>query len=127
MLQFLKIIFHISIFFLVILSLYPGNLIGFFFYGDLGYEPILIENQFGNSINHFLLYFCVALLGFYLYSKEKYLKKVIYGLFFLSLMLEFLQFIVPLRAFELADLIANFFGVLIAYLVIKIYLLFIRK
>ena len=69
----------------------------------------------------------MALLGFYLYSKEKYLKKVIYGLFFLSLMLEFLQFIVPVRTFELADLIANFFGVLIAYLVIKTYLLFIRK
>ena len=38
-----------------------------------------------------------------------------------------LQFIVPNRSFELYDLIGNFLGVLVAYFLVKIYLLFNRS
>ena len=41
-------------------------------------------------------------------------------------MLELLHFIIPNRSFQLADLLGNIFGVMVAYLVIKIYL-FIDK
>ena len=48
-------------------------------------------------------------------------QKLVYSLFFLSIILEVLQFIVPNRAFEIYDVSANFAGVLVAYCLIKIY------
>ena len=57
MIQFLKLIFHISVLLLIILSLYPGSLIGFLLYGDWGLQPNLVKNPFGTSINHFFSYF----------------------------------------------------------------------
>ena len=121
---FLKFIFHISVLLLIILSLYPGSLIGFVLYDDLGQQPNLIRNPFGTSINHFFSYLYVSLLGFFLYLRKENFQKLFYGLFFLSTILEILHFIVPNRSFQLGDLIGNILGVLVAYSVVKIYLLF---
>ena len=67
--SFLKFIFHISVLFLIILSLFPGSLIGYFLYGDFSEQPDLIKNPFGTSINHFISYFYVSLLGFFVYLR----------------------------------------------------------
>jgi len=123
----LRFVFHISVFFLIVISLYPGSLIGYFLYGDLGRQPNLLDTSLGTSINHFIYYFCISLLGFCVYIKNKNFQKLVYGLFFLSLILEILQFIVPNRAFQLLDLISNFLGVLVAFFLIKIYLFFSRS
>jgi len=122
--NFLKLIFHISVLFLIIVSLYPGSLLGYFLYGDWGQQPNLIKNPFGTTINHFIYYVFVSLLGLMLYLKNENFKKIFYALFFLSLILEVFHFIIPNRSFQLGDLIANILGVLVAYSVIKIYLLF---
>ena len=124
MIQFLKLVFHISVLFLIILSLYPGSLIGFLLYGDLGQQPDLIKNPFGTTINHFISYLYVSLLGFFLYLSKESFQKLVYGLFFLSVILEVLQSIVPNRSFELGDLIGNILGVIVAYFIVKIYLFF---
>ena len=121
---FLKFIFYIAILFLIILSLFPGSLLGLFLYGDLGKQPNFIENPFGTAINHFIYYFCVSTLGLYVYLKSKNFHRLVYGLFLLSIFLEVSQFIVPNRAFQLLDLIGNFIGVLFAYFLVKIYLFF---
>ena len=126
MIQLLSFLFYISVLFLIIFSLYPGSLIGFLLYGDLSQQPYLIKNPFGTTINHFFAYFYVGLLGFFLNFKKQNFRKLVYSLFFLSLVLEVLQFIVPNRSFQLSDLVANILGVLIAYLIIKIYLLLNR-
>jgi glycopeptide antibiotics resistance protein len=60
-------------------------------------------------------------LGLCLYLRNDNFQKVAYGLFFLSIILETLQFIVPNRAFEIYDISANFIGVLVAYFLVKIY------
>ena len=122
--SFLKFIFHTSIIFLIILSLFPGSLLGFLFYQDLGRQPNLIENPFGTSINHFISYFYVSTLGLCLYLRSEKFQKLVYGLFFLSIILEVLQFIVPIRAFQFYDLIGNFLGVLVAYFLVRVYLHF---
>ena len=122
MIWIFKYIFHFSALFLIVISLWPGSLLGFLFYGDLGIQPNLVENPFGTTINHFIYYFYLSLLGFFIYLKNENFKKLVYGLFFLSIALELLQFIIPNRSFQLVDLLGNIFGVMVAYLVIKIYL-----
>ena len=124
MIKFLKSIFHISVLFLIIISLYPGSLLGYLLYGDFSKQPNFIENPFGTTINHFIYYVYVSLLGFFLYLKNQNFQKLVYGLFFLSVFLEGIHFIIPNRSFQLGDLIGNILGVLVAYFVVKIYLLF---
>ena len=119
--SFLKFIFHTSILLLIIISLFPGSLLGFFLYNDLGKQPNLIDNPFGTAINHFVYYFYVSMLGLCVYLRSNNFQKLVYSLFFLSIILEVLQFIVPNRAFEIYDVSANFAGVLVAYCLIKIY------
>ena len=99
-------------------------LLGFLFYGDWGQQPDLIKNPFGTTINHFIYYLYISLLGFFIYSKTENLRKFVYALFFLSIILELFHLIIPNRSFQLTDLIANILGVIVAYSVIKIYLFF---
>ena len=122
--SFLKFIFHISVLFLIIISLYPGSLLGYLLYGDFGRQPIFIKNPFGTTINHFVYYVYISLLGFFLYLRMENFQRVFYGLIFLSIILELLQFIIPSRSFQLGDLIGNILGVIVAYSVVKIYLYF---
>ena len=130
--NFLKFIFYISILLLIVISLYPGSLLGLLLYGDLGMQPNLAENPYftpipshlytyASAINHFIVYFYVSILGLYLYLRSHNFQKIVYGLFFSSIFLEFLQIIVPRRAFEIYDVSANFAGVLVAYCLIEIY------
>ena len=120
--SFLKYIFHISVILLIVVSLFPGSLLGFLFYHDLSRQPILFDNPFGTSVNHFISYFYISILGLCLYLRNEKFQKLVYILFFLSIMLEVLQSTVPNRAFQFYDLIGNFFGVLVAYFLVKIYL-----
>ena len=130
--SFLKFTFYVSVLFLIIISLYPGSLLGMLFYGDSGMQPNLAMNpfftpipkhfyKFASIINHFIFYFGISVFGFCLYLRNHNFQKIAYGLFFLSIFLEVLQFVAPKRAFEIFDLSANFAGVLVAYCLIKIY------
>ena len=60
---------------LIVVSLYPGSLFGFVFYGDLGQQPNIIKNPFGTTINHFIAYIYLGLLGFSIYLREKNFQK----------------------------------------------------
>ena len=115
-------IFNLSVLFLIIISLWPGSLLGFLFYRDWSQQPNLIQNPYGTTINHFIYYLYISLLGFFLYMNDVNFKNIVYGLFFLSIILELFQFIIPNRAFQTEDLIGNISGVIVAYFVIKIYL-----
>jgi len=125
--SFLKFIFHTSTLFLIIISLFPGSLIGLLFFGEIGRQPDLIENPFGTTINHFFYYFYLCLLGSFLYMRTKKFKKLIYTLLFLSIFLELVHFLIPNRSFQIADLVGNILGVIVAYSVVKIYLSFKRS
>ena len=126
MVKFLKFIFHISGLFLIIISLYPGSLLGYLLYSDFGQQPNLIKNPSGTTINHFISYVYISLLGLFLYLRNENFKRVFYGLLLLSIILELFHFIIPNRSFQLGDLIANILGVIVAYSVVKIYLYFNR-
>ena len=132
MVHFLKLIFYISLLLLIVITLYPGSLLGLLLYGDLSFQPNLAENPYftpipnhlytlASIINHFIAYFYVSILGLCLYLRNHNFQKIVYGLFFSSIFLEFLQIIVPRRVFEIYDVSANFAGVLVAYCLIEIY------
>jgi len=127
MVSFFKLIFYTSLVLLIIISLYPGSLIGYFLYGDLSRQPELVHNPFGNTINHFICYIYISLIGFFIYQQTKYFYKIFYILIFLSIILELAHLIIPKRSFQIEDLLANILGVIAAYCVIKIYLMFSRK
>ena len=93
----------------------------------LGKQPDLIENPYGTTINHFMYYLYVSLLGFFLYLRTESFKKLVYVLFFFSIILEILHLIVPNRSFQLSDLLGNILGVVVAYFVVKIYQLFNKQ
>ena len=117
---YVKYLFYFSFIILLILYLFPGSLIGFLLYGDLGRQPDLISNPLGTSINHLILFFYLSILGFLLRNNN---KKFIYSfsfLFLISIILELLHYLIPNRAFELNDLYANSLGVLMAYFIFKI-------
>jgi len=124
MIKILKSFFHISILFLIIISLLPGSLLGYLFYGDWRLQPELISNPFGTTINHFISYVYVSTLGFVIYLRNKNFKKLVYAMFFLAVILEVFHLVVPNRSFQLGDLIANLLGVLVAYFLVKFYLYF---
>ena len=120
-------IFNVSVLLLIAISLWPGSLIGYFLYNDFSIEPDLIPNPFGTTINHFVYYLYVSILGFFIYRNNKNFNKLAFGMFFLAAILELLHLIVPNRSFQLSDLISNILGVIVAYCVIKIYLFFKKQ
>ena len=52
-----RYLYNFSLTGLLILYLFPGSLIGYFLYGDLGKQPDMIPNPIGTSINHALAFF----------------------------------------------------------------------
>ena len=112
-LKLLEYIYYFSLIILFILYLYPGSLIGYFLYGNLGQQPNLIPNPIGTSINHLIFFSYITILALTIRPKVKNILTDYKIILFISFILEILHFIIPNRAFEFYDLIANMLGVLI--------------
>ena len=106
---------------ILILYLFPGSLIGYILYGDLGQQPDFISNPIGTSINHLVFFFYLSILGFIFRSNQRKFINSFSFLFLISIILELLHYFIPNRAFELNDLYANSSGVLLAYLIFKLF------
>ena len=119
--SYLKILFHILTLLLILLSLYPGNILGLVFYGDVRYQPQITKDFFFISSNHIYVYFLISMIGLFSYLTDSKFKVVVIYLFFLSIVLEVLHFVIPERSFQIADLIGNILGVLIAYMSALVY------
>ena len=116
-----KYLFYFSFIFLLILYLFPGSLIGYFLYGNLGKQPDFISNPIGTSINHLIFFFFLSILGFIFRNNQKKLINSFSFLFLISIILELLHYFIPNRAFELNDLYANSLGVMLAFLMFKFF------
>ena len=112
-LKLLEYIYYFSLVILFIIYLFPGSLIGYFLYGNLGQQPNLIPNPIGTSINHLIFFSYITILALIIRPKVKNILTDYKIILFISLILEILHFIIPNRAFEFYDLIANMLGVLI--------------
>ena len=110
-LKLLEYIYYFSLVILLILYLFPGSLIGYFLYGNLGQQPNLIANPIGTSINHLIFFSYITVLAITVRLRFKNIFNNYLVILFISCVLEIFHLIVPNRAFELNDLLANFTGV----------------
>ena len=117
-----KVLFHITNILLIILYLYPGSILGWLIYGNIQKQP-QITSDFIFSSNHVYAFLVLSLLGLFSYYKKN-IKILFLYLFFISIFLELLHYVVPQRSFEYKDLFGNFFGVLIVFLLFNFYKFF---
>ena len=117
----IKYLYYFSITVLLIIYLFPGSLIGYFLYGDLGKQPILISNPIGTSINHCIYFIWLTSLAIIISNKFKAIFANTYLIFLLSILLEISHLFIPNRAFEYYDLLANMVGVLVVIIFYKLF------
>ncbi len=109
-----KIIFHISNFFLCLLYLYPGSILGWLIYDNYLKQPQITSN-FLISTNHAYAFILLSTLGLFSYHPNKH-KIVFFYLFSLSIFLELCHIIIPNRSFEFDDLLGNLAGVFFIFI-----------
>ena len=119
-LNIVKFLYFLSIIILIILYLYPGSLIGYFLYGNIGTQPNIISNPIGTSLNHLIYFSLVTVLANIIKSKFNIFIVDNRFILLLSIFLELSHLIIPNRAFEFFDLIANVVGVLFTILIFKV-------
>ena len=119
--RIIRYLYYFSLLGLLILYLFPGSLIGYFLYGDLGRQPDLIPNPLGTSINHALAFLYLTILGLISYFNKTSFKKVLFFLILLSLFSELSHLVIPNRSFQYLDIFANLLGTLVAIVIIFLY------
>ena len=113
------LLFHITNLVLIVLYLYPGSILGCLLNNDCLIQPQIIINP-TISINHLFAFIFLTSLGIFAYRYSKKIKFLITYLFLISIILELLHIIIPVRVFELADLIGNILGVILILIIYKI-------
>ena len=116
-----KIIFHFLNIILIFFYLFPGSILGWFFYRNLKIQPQLTDNFINISSNHFYAFFVLSIMGIFSYLKHKKLNLLIKYLLLLSVILELFHLLIPQRGFELADLFGNILGVVVTIIIYKIW------
>ena len=117
--RFIKISFYTSNLILFIFYLYPGSIIGCFVYNDCNLQPQLTRDFMIFSSNHVYIFVICSFLG--ILSFKNYIKKILLYLFSLSVFLEMMHFVIPNRAFEVADLLGNILGVILSLVLYKLF------
>ena len=120
--SYLKIIYYIANVILITLYIFPGSILGWLLYGNLGLQP-QITSDFIVSSNHVYAFMILSILAFLSYEKQKLIFVFIY-LFSISIFLEVSHIIIPNRGFEFSDLFGNILGVLVVYLFSQLYYYF---
>jgi glycopeptide antibiotics resistance protein len=116
-----KVFFYITNFVLIFLYLFPGSLIGCFLYDDCKIQPQITKDLPFISSNHVYAFLLLSVIALLTYLKHSRIKLVIYYLFFLSVILEILHIIIPMRSFEWSDLLGNMLGVFIVFVIYEIF------
>ena len=114
----LQLIFKLSNICLIILYLFPGSILGFLLYNDLNRQPQITGDFYDVSSNHIYAFSLISVLGLFAFKSK---KKLFLYLIFLSIVLEFFHLLIPNRSFQTGDLNGNLLGVIITFLIYKIY------
>ena len=101
---FFKITFFIWLFFIFIISVYPGNLIGLLLKGDPTTYPG------GDKISHFISYLGLSILGVLALDFKKKGMVIIIFLTLFAIIMEVVHLYIPNRYYENLDLVMNILG-----------------
>ena len=101
---FFKITFFIWLFFIFIISVYPGNFIGLLLKGDPTTYPG------GDKISHFISYLGLSILGVLALDFKKKGMVIIIFLTLFSIIMEVVHLYIPNRYYENLDLVMNILG-----------------
>ena len=101
---FFKITFFIWLFFIFIISVYPGNLIGLLLKGDPTTYPG------GDKISHFISYLGFSILGVLALDFKKKGMVIIIFLTLFAIIMEVVHLYIPNRYYENLDLVMNILG-----------------
>jgi len=123
--NFFKIGFYFANIILITLYLYPGSILGCFLYNDCNIQP-QITLDFIISTNHFYAFALLSSLGVLSFHNTKKINFLIIYLFLLSIILELIHIIIPVRGFELSDLFGNIVGVILVVFIYKIVIRYVR-
>ena len=111
-----KFIFYFINLFLIFLYLFPGSLLGWFFFGDKKIQP-QITPDFIISSNHFYVFALLTIIGFLTFFDLKLVKILVVYLILLSIILECLHLFIPGRTFQWSDLFGNLIGVIVVFFI----------
>ena len=123
--NFFKIGFYSANIILIILYLFPGSILGWFLYNNHLVQPQITRN-FIISSNHVYAFVLLTSLGIFSFYDTKKINFLIVYLFLLSIILELFHIIIPNRGFEMSDLIGNIVGVILAILIYKIIIRYVK-
>ena len=123
--NFFKIGFYCSNIILIILYLFPGSIIGWFLYNNHLIQP-QITRDFIISTNHVYAFILLTSLGVFSFHNTKKINFLSVYLFLLSIFLELFHIIIPNREFEMIDLYGNIAGVILAILIYKIIIKYVK-
>ncbi|WP_440915102.1 hypothetical protein [Candidatus Pelagibacter sp.] len=111
-----KFIFYLSNFFLIVLYLFPGSILGCFLYDDCNLQP-QITPDYIVSTNHLYAFLLLSIIGFFTFKKWNQFFPLSIYLIFLSILLELAHLIIPIRSFEFSDLFGNLISVIIVIII----------
>ena len=112
-----KFIFYLFNFFLILLYLYPGSLLGCFLYNDCKLQP-QITADFIISTNHLYAFVLFSVVSYLTFNESSQFILLTFYLIFLSIILEILHYFIPERSFEIPDLFGNLIGVIIITIIV---------
>ena len=114
-----KTAFHTSNIGLILIYIYPGSILGWLLFGDIQSHPQLTSDLIIFSSNHVYAFMVVSLLGVISYNKK--ITILFIYLIFISIALELCHVLIPKRGFEYQDLFGNLLGVILIFMLFKIY------
>ena len=123
--NFFKIGFYSANIILITLYLFPGSIFGCFLYDNCYIQP-QITRDFIISTNHFYAFVLLTGLGIFSFHNTKKINLLIAYLFSLSIILELFHIIISFRGFEMSDLFGNIVGVILAILIYKIVIRYVK-
>ena len=125
-----KISFYSANIVLITLYLFPGSIFGCFLYDNCYEQPQITEDliagDFIISSNHIYAFILLTSLGVFSFYNTKKINFLIIYLFLLSIILELFHIIISFRGFEMSDLFGNIVGVILAILIYKIVIRYVK-
>ena len=92
--------------------------IRFFLYNDFSNQPQITRDFFQISSNHIYAFSLISILGLFAFKTK---KRLFVYLVCLSIVLELFHLVIPNRSFQTGDLNGNLLGVIIPFLIYKVY------